>query len=63
MARNEYRVGLAAHEARLAETEHELDERRREDRQFQAEMRTALDRVMTTLADMRTEIVQKQNRR
>ena len=63
MARGESRVALAGHEARLAEAERELDERRREDRQFQAEMRAALERVMATLADMRTELVQKQNRR
>lgn len=61
-ARAEYRVVLASHEARLTETEHELDERRREDRQFQTEMRAALERVMQTLADMRAELVQKQNR-
>ena len=63
LARGEYRVALAGHEARLTEAERELDERRREDRQFQAEMRAALERVMTTLADMRAELVQKQNRR
>jgi hypothetical protein len=62
-ARSEYRVVLAGHEARLLETERELDERRREERQFQAEMRTALDRVMQTLGDLRAELVQKQNRR
>jgi hypothetical protein len=61
--RTEYRVALAAHEARLTVTERELDGRRREDREFQAEMRAALERVMQTLADMRTELVQKQNRR
>lgn len=60
--RAEYRVALAAHEARLAEAERELDDRRREDREFQAEMRAALGRVMETLAGIRTELVQKQNR-
>jgi len=60
--RAEYRVALAAHEARLAEAERELDDRRREDREFQAEMRAALERVMETLAGIRTELVQKQNR-
>ncbi len=60
--RAEYRVALAAHEARLNQAEHELDDRRREDRQFQAEMRASLERVMQTLADMRAELVQKQNR-
>jgi len=61
--RAEYRVALAADEARLAQTERELDDRRTEDRAFQAEMRSALDRVMQTLADMRAELEQKQNRR
>ena len=60
--RAEYRVALAAHEARLAVTERELDDRRREDREFQAEMRAALVRVMESLAGIRTELVQKQNR-
>lgn len=60
--RAEYRVALAAHEARLNQAERELDDRRREDRQFQAEMRASLERVMQALADMRAELVQKQNR-
>jgi hypothetical protein len=60
--RAEYRVALAAREARLSEAERELDDRRREEREFQAEMRAALTRVMETLAGIRTELVQKQNR-
>lgn len=60
--RSEYRVALAAHEARLTEAERQLDDRRREDRAFQAEMRASLDRVMQSLADLRAELVQKQNR-
>jgi hypothetical protein len=63
MQRAEFRVALAAHEARLAEAERELDDRRREDREFQSEMRAALDRVMEALGGLRTELVQKQNRR
>jgi len=63
MQRAEYRVALAGHEARLAEAERELGERRQEERQFQAEMRASLERVMETLGDLRAEIVQKQNRR
>ncbi|HTZ35050.1 MAG TPA: hypothetical protein VMB84_03430 [Stellaceae bacterium] len=63
MQRAEYRVALAGHEARLAEVERELAERGHEDRQFQAEMRAALDRVMGAIGDLRTEVVQKQNRR
>jgi hypothetical protein len=60
--RAEYRVALAAHEARITEAERELDDRRREDRQFQAEMRAALERVMEAIGGLRTELVQKENR-
>jgi hypothetical protein len=63
MQRAEFRVALAAHEARLGEAERELGDRRREDREFQAEMRAALDRVMEALGGLRTELVQRQNRR
>jgi len=61
--RAEFRVALAGHEARLNFAERVLDERRTEDRQFQAEMRAALDRVMQAIAGLRTELVQKQNRK
>lgn len=61
--RAEYRVALAAHEARLTQDERELDDRRHEDRAFQAEMRAALDRVMQSLSDLRAELGEKQNRR
>jgi hypothetical protein len=63
MERAEYRVALAAHEERLGQAERELADRRREDREFQVETRAALERVMATLADLRAELVQKQNRR
>ncbi|HKS89306.1 MAG TPA: hypothetical protein VJR70_07705 [Stellaceae bacterium] len=57
------RAKLAGHEARLAIAEHLLDQRRSEDRQFQTEMRAALERVMQAIADLRTEIVQKEDRK
>ena len=63
LQRAEYRVTLAGHEARLTVAEHALDERRLADRQFQSEMRGALERVMQAIADLRTELVQKQDRR
>jgi hypothetical protein len=63
MQRAEYRVALAAHEARLAEAERELDDRRHEERAFEAEMRGALGRVMEAIGGLRTEVVQKANRR
>ena len=61
--RSEFRVMLAAHEARLTVAEHQLDERRTEEREFQAEMRAQLARVMQAIGDLRTELVQKQNRK
>ena len=61
--RAEFRVALAGHEARLNFAERVLDERRTEDRQFQAEMRGALDRVMQAIGGLRIELVQKQNRK
>jgi len=61
--RAEFRVAVAGHDARIAIAERLIDERRSEDRQFQTEMRAALDRVMAGLADLRTELVQKQNRK
>src|SRR5712691_615744 len=61
--RAEFRVALAGQEARLTVAEHQLDQRRSEERQFQVEMRAALDRVMQAIGDLRTELVQKQNRK
>ena len=63
LQRAEFRAALAGHEARLSVTERALDERRTEDRQFQAEMRSKLERVMQAIADLRTELVQKQDRK
>jgi hypothetical protein len=61
--RTEFRVELAEHEARLTVAEHALDDRRAEDRQFQVEVRSALQQVMQAIADLRTELVQKQDRK
>ena len=63
LQRAEYRVALAGHEARLSEAEHMLDTRRAEERQFQAEMRGSLDRVMQAIGELRTELVKKENRK
>ena len=63
LQRAEFRVALAGHEARLTVAERTLDERRAEDREFQAEVRGALGRVMQAIGDLRTEVVQKQDRR
>jgi hypothetical protein len=61
--RSEFRVALAGHEARLTFAERILDERRTADQQFQTEMRTALSLVMQGISDLRTQLVQKQNRK
>ena len=63
MQRAEFRVALAGHEARLTVAERLLDERRSDDRLFQVEMRAALGRVMQGIGDLRTELVQKQDRK
>ena len=62
LQRAEFRVALAGHEARLSIAERRFEERRTEDRQFQAEMRAALDRVVQAIADMRAELAHKQDR-
>ena len=61
--RAEFRVALAGHEARLTVTEHVLETRHGEERQFQLEMREALARITQSIADLRTELVQKQDRK
>ena len=61
--RAEFRVALAGHEARLNFAERVLDERRTEDRQFQSEMRASLERLMQAVANLRAELVQKQDRK
>jgi hypothetical protein len=61
--RADFRAALARHEARLTFAERVLDERRTEDREFHAEIRAALERVMKAIGDLRTEIVQKQDRK
>lgn len=61
--RAEYRVAVAGHETRLSLVERQLERRHNEDRQFQAEMRGALDRVMQAIAGLRTELVKKQDRK
>jgi hypothetical protein len=61
--RAEFRVALAGHAARLTVAERLLDERRTEDREFQAEMRAQLQRVMQAIADLKTDLVHKQDRK
>src|SRR5205085_7692753 len=63
LQRAEFRAALAGHEARLAVAERLIEQRHTEDRQFQAEMRAALDRVMLAIGDLKTGLVHKQDRR
>lgn len=63
LQRSEFRVALAGHEARIAVAERLIEERRTEDRQFEADMRAALERVMQAIADLKTELVHKQDRK
>ena len=63
MQRTQFQVALAGHEARLSILEHQFDERRTDERQFHAEMRASLDRVMQAIGNLRTELVQKEDRK
>ena len=63
LQRAEFRVALAGHEARLTVTERLIEERRTDDRQFQAEMRASLDRVMQAISDLKAGLVRKQDRK
>ena len=63
LQRAEFRVALAGHEARLTVTERLIEERRTDDRQFQAEMRAALERVMQAIGDLNAGLVRKQDRK
>jgi hypothetical protein len=61
--RSELEVQIASHELRIAAAEHALEQRRADERDFQAEMRAALSRIIDAIADLRTQIVQKQDRK
>jgi hypothetical protein len=63
LQRAEFRVALAGHETRLAVAERLIEQRHAEDRQFQAEMRAALERLMQAMGDLRADLVHKQDRR
>jgi hypothetical protein len=54
---------IAGHELRIGAAERALEQRRSDDRDFRAEMRTALTRIFDALGDLRAQIVQKQDRK
>lgn len=60
--RAEFGVQITSHELRIEAAERALDQRRLDDRDFQAEMRAALARIIDAIGDLRTQIVQKQDR-
>jgi hypothetical protein len=61
--RSELEVQIASHELRIGAAERALEQRRLDERDFQTEMRTALGRIIDAIADLRTQIVQKQDRK
>jgi predicted component of type VI protein secretion system len=61
--RSELEVQIASHELRIAEVERSAEQRRLDERDFQAEMRAALARIIDAIAELRTQIVQKQDRK
>jgi hypothetical protein len=61
--RSELEVQIASHELRIHAAEQAVEQRRLDERDFQSEMRTALARIIDAIADLRTQIVQKQDRK
>ncbi len=61
--RADFGVQIASHELRIEAAERALDQRRLDDRDFQTEMRAALGRIIDAIGDLRTQIVQKQDRK
>jgi hypothetical protein len=56
-------VQIASHELRIEAVERALEQRRLDERDFRAEMRAALGRIIDAIGDLRTQIVQKQDRK
>lgn len=61
--RSDLGVQIASHELRIRAAEQAVEQRRLDEREFQTEMRTALSRIIDAIADLRTQIVQKQDRK
>jgi hypothetical protein len=61
--RSELGVQIASHELRIRAAERAVEQRRLDEREFQTEMRTALSRIIDAIADLRTQIVQKKDRK
>jgi predicted sugar kinase len=61
--RGDLGVQIASHELRIEAAERALEQRRLDDRDFQAEMRVALARIIDAIGDLRIQIVQKQDKK
>lgn len=61
--RSELEIRLASHEARIRAAEQGVEQRRVDERDFQGETRTALAHIIEAIADLRTQIVMKQDRK
>jgi predicted component of type VI protein secretion system len=61
--RSDVEVRIASHELRIQTVEQTVEQRRIDDRDFQGETRTALSRIIDAIADLRTQVVQKQDRK
>lgn len=61
--RADFGVQIAAHEMRIEAVEHAAEQRRLDERDFRTEMRAALARIIDAIGDLRTQIVQKQDRK
>lgn len=61
--RSDLGVQIASHELRIRAAEHAVEQRRLDEHEFQTEMRTALSQIIEAIADLRTQIVQKQDRK
>ena len=56
-------VQIASHELRIETLERAVEQRRLDERDFRAEMRAALSQIIDAIGDLRTQIVQKQDRK
>ncbi len=56
-------VQIASHELRIETLERAVEQRRLDERDFRAEMRAALGRIIDAIGGLRTQIVQKQDRK
>ena len=61
--RADVNLKIASHELRIEDIEHASEQRRIEERDFRAEMRASLARIIDAIGDLRTQIVQKQDRK